>query len=55
LFLGLSEDAQAEFERKVRQKLLEEIEEHGLRRAAHFLGVDTSNLQKWFQVIESAQ
>ena len=37
---------QAEFERKAREKLLAEIKEHGLRRAAKALGIDASNLQK---------
>jgi plasmid maintenance system antidote protein VapI len=37
---------QAEFERTVRDKLLPEIEEHGLRTVAKYLGVDASNLGK---------
>jgi hypothetical protein len=37
---------QAGCERTVREKLLVEIEEHGLRTSARFLGVDASNLEK---------
>ncbi len=37
---------QAEFERTVRDKLLAEIEEHGLRNVAKSFGVDASNLRK---------
>jgi hypothetical protein len=43
---GYAKHDQAGCERTVREKLLVEIEEHGLRTSARFLGVDASNLVK---------
>jgi hypothetical protein len=44
--LGQVANDQAGCERTVREKLLVEIEERGLRTSARFLGVDASNLEK---------